>query len=227
MTAALADLTTRHADNSSDLTPDLVIIEEYESDGDIGPETELILDAVKDVIDCLFKLCIRIRNPSARQISTKARLFTEIDLDTGVDLIQAFEPYDVSHIQAIFMGDSTSEERDITDDDTNMNDRYLIERLSGANIQRRRQFAYWEHSHAKKARQTQQNLPSDSLPHFLPLPEAVAEVISPVGAQELSPEIKVVPQPMSVTTATHLPQQFLQVDDRNTRKSVSEYAPSL
>lgn len=62
----------------------------------------VLMDAIRDVIDHLFKLSTKIRNPSMRAISSKARTYRFIDQDSGVDLVKVFEHYDYDHACSIF-----------------------------------------------------------------------------------------------------------------------------
>lgn len=72
------------------------------SDAGSESDIELLLDSVKDVIDRLYKLSTKIRNPSTRLASSKAQRFRQIDDETGIDLLQTFEHYDYDFVRSIF-----------------------------------------------------------------------------------------------------------------------------
>jgi hypothetical protein len=72
------------------------------SDAESESDIELLLDSVKDVIDRLYKLSTKIRNPSTRLASSKAQRFRQIDDETGIDLLQTFEHYDYDFVRSIF-----------------------------------------------------------------------------------------------------------------------------
>lgn len=198
-----------------------VLIEEYESDDNAESGTELVLEAVQDVIDRLYKLSTKIRNPSTRQISAKAYAYTEIDPDTGIDLMRSFLPFDYAHILAIYENYNVK-----ADEPIGIEKEYLIKRLSDANSQRRRQFAHWKYSHDKKAKMTQQTSLRAPIPNpFLNLGQPTTQTL--LSSHKPFPQIAVASQPMSVTTATQLPRQLLHAEDLKSSKSVSEYVPSL
>ncbi|KAK5190084.1 general transcription repressor [Exophiala xenobiotica] len=75
-----------------------------DEDMDQAAYISILLQNVEDVIDRLFKLSTKIRNPSTRLISTRAKLYRYIDEDSGCDLLEAFKHYDYCHVLSIFRG---------------------------------------------------------------------------------------------------------------------------
>ena len=94
---------------------------------------------VVNCIDRLFRLSMKVRNPSMRIGPSKGFSFRKVDEDTGLDLFDRFTDLkiDEAHIKNLFQ----------------VHDRgrvsYLIARLTKANIQRRRLFAYWSQHRLK------------------------------------------------------------------------------
>lgn len=121
-------------------------------------------------IDRLYALSFRVRNPRMRTGLSKAQYYTEIDEQSGVDLIQAYWERDVYHITELFQSWRPNTE---IEDDVH----FLIQRLATANMHRRQQFKYWEQRRAKYeyyhraavaqlvgAKAINDNLPIDYLP---------------------------------------------------------------
>ncbi|KAK5204193.1 general transcription repressor [Exophiala xenobiotica] len=75
-----------------------------DEDMDQAAYISILLQSVEDVIDRLFKLSTKIRNPSTHLISTRVKLFRCIDEDSGCDLLEAFKHYDYCHVLSIFRG---------------------------------------------------------------------------------------------------------------------------
>lgn len=87
--------------------PQDVIIDDSDTsddeDMDQAAYVSQLLQSVEDVINRLFKLSTKIRNPSSRLISAKAKSFRCVDEDSGCDLFEAFRHYDYSHILSVFV----------------------------------------------------------------------------------------------------------------------------
>ncbi|PQE29588.1 meiosis-specific serine threonine- kinase mek1 protein [Rutstroemia sp. NJR-2017a BBW] len=71
-------------------------------DGMMDSDMDLLLDSIKEPIDCLYKLSTRIRNPAIRLGSIRAQNHQQVDEDTLVDLFDAFEDLDYGHINSLF-----------------------------------------------------------------------------------------------------------------------------
>ncbi|KAH8890590.1 hypothetical protein GQ53DRAFT_613633, partial [Thozetella sp. PMI_491] len=91
------------------------------------PTTELeqISTSVTDVVNCLLRLSVSIRNPAPHD-----RFVESLRSDTS-----HFEPYDIGHVREAF----------------NLLEEYLVERLGKANSRRRQYFEYRKNHHDKLA----------------------------------------------------------------------------
>ena len=49
---------------------------------------KVLLSSVADIVDNLYRLATKIRDPASRLPSSKARLFKKADPETGVDFIE-------------------------------------------------------------------------------------------------------------------------------------------
>lgn len=117
----------------------------YSEDEDDGsengaPKTELDqrFREVVDIIDNLYKLSVRIRQPTLRTRSLKAASYRPKDPETGVDILEVYANFDLQHTQELirhFRSSHVSEDNETND--------ILIDRLSKAITLRRRQFKYW------------------------------------------------------------------------------------
>lgn len=219
--------------------------EEQESDID------LLLDSVRDPIDRLFKISTRIRNPSSRLGSSKALRHQQLDQDSGIDLLRAFEYFDHDHISSLFLQyrksraleehETAESSRDIDRKDDanhvwepirtvlsqyqtdilNVTESFLVHRIARANMRRRQQFAYWKQHRDKLAQHTK------SFTLEIETREKTAPILINLekqGNELVIPGMAIVE---SVTTASCL--NNLQLADRDDRStvSVSEYAPSM
>lgn len=101
--------------------------------------SEAAFSSIVDCIDRLFRLSMKVRNPAMRIGLSKGYTFSKIDEDTDLDLFDCFADYkiDQEHIENVLKGYNPRQSW------VELSDSYLIARLTKANIQRRRQFAYW------------------------------------------------------------------------------------
>ena len=105
--------------------------------------TETLLENISSIIDRLYRLGFKIRNPSTRLGFSGARKYQEIDEETGVDLMRVFAAFDHQHMEQAFLQLWKAQEiRDVKD-------HYLVKRLAKANTRRRQQFRQWR-NHRKK-----------------------------------------------------------------------------
>ncbi|KAG9780374.1 hypothetical protein KCU88_g3711, partial [Aureobasidium melanogenum] len=97
-------LSTQPSTPSQQAQFDESVLEDSSDEEDLQPQQHLrlLLDSVREVIDGLFRLSTRIRNPATRLASSKAKLFQQIDVDSGVDLIKAFGHYDHDYVLSLF-----------------------------------------------------------------------------------------------------------------------------
>jgi hypothetical protein len=140
------------------------------------PAAAILLEAVIDINDNLYRLATKIRDPKTRLPSSKAQLFKKIDKDTNVDFIEEMKKTDRHHIEELFWEyrslkhtdfqavSATLESRDKLrrPRELEISDEILIARLAQANTYRRQQFSYWNRNRDKKAKETAEAL--DQLP---------------------------------------------------------------
>lgn len=137
-------------------------LNDYEDDS----EVESIFKTITDIIDRLYKLAIKIRNPKTRLATSKAVTFKKVDEDTGVDLIQEYVQADTRHVEELFWDHRRVDIEDpacIPEErrDCERRPRTLIEadhkiisRLVRANTRRRQQFGHWSRHRSKNAQET-------------------------------------------------------------------------
>ena len=126
------------------------------SDEDEGFDTfetesiaQITLENLSGVIDKLYRLSFKIRNPATRIGFSKASHYREVDHETGVDLIQQFEAADHRHLNEVVASLRRVLSEECADD-------FLVRRLARANTLRRQQIKKWKnHSTKMKSNQTQ------------------------------------------------------------------------
>lgn len=105
-----------------------------------APKTELEqrYREIVDIIDNLYKLSVRIRQPTLRTRSLKAASYRPKDPETGVDILEQYATFDLQHTKELVKQLRVPHTKDaIVDDDV------VVERLGRAITLRRRQFKYW------------------------------------------------------------------------------------
>ncbi|KAF3913587.1 hypothetical protein ABW20_dc0108486 [Dactylellina cionopaga] len=136
-----------------------------DSDGEIESDMELLLESVRDPIDRLYKLSTLIRNPSSRFASSKAHSHKQIDAETGVDLLEVIEAYEVDFVRSVFLQYRTSKTQEEEPEQTQdgevrevdaeeldspggkrvtlaASETFLIHRLARANVHRRQPISF-------------------------------------------------------------------------------------
>ncbi|KAF3932722.1 hypothetical protein ABW19_dt0204441 [Dactylella cylindrospora] len=232
-----------------DGSPDDETIEDGWGDTDDEGESdmELLLDSIKDPIDRLYKLSVWIRNPSSRFASSKVYAHKQVDSETGVDLLQAIEAFEVDYVHSVFLqyrrskeqaenpkGKAIIEEEELHDaafprDKKGLlegPESFLIQRLARANVRRRQQFSYWRNHHEKLALHTSTTDTLESKPHSTQILR-LDDLGLDIQPREIEPSMPNLVPSMSVTTATRLnvPNQPL-MESNLSVVSVSKYAPS-
>lgn len=96
----------------------------------------IVLENAKLIMDRLYKLSFKIRNPATRLGFSKARSYHEYDEDTGVDLMDWYASFDLRHMAEIMARYWRRSPEDCKN-------HYLVQRLASANTHRRRQFGQW------------------------------------------------------------------------------------
>lgn len=117
------------SDESSEDEEDLMSYQEASISG-------IVLENAKLMIDRLYKLSFKIRNPATRLGSSKARSYRALDEETGVDLMEQYACFDLWHVAEIvapYWG--------ISPEECESHD--VVQRLAKANTNRRRQFGQW------------------------------------------------------------------------------------
>lgn len=104
---------------------------------EIEPMPIVILTTITSIIDRLYRLAFKIRNPRIRIGRKRFSLHGNASSETESNLIECFRDLDVARISDLLL--SYRSNQDIAPYD------YLIQRLVRANAQRRRQFEYWKH----------------------------------------------------------------------------------
>ncbi|KAL1985602.1 hypothetical protein VTN96DRAFT_7582 [Rasamsonia emersonii] len=128
-------------DNVSD--DDLTDESEDEEKPGATKELSMRLESIGDIINSLYRLSFKIRNPDLRFKSLKPRLYREVDPETNTDLFSQFEIHDQQHVIDLIL--------DLRKDRVppeGFND-YMVPRLAAALTLRRRYFKYWE-KHSQK-----------------------------------------------------------------------------
>lgn len=104
--------------------------------------SSIVLENARLIIDRLYKLSFKIRNPATRLGFSKARKFRQIDEETGIDLMEGFASFDLRHVAEIiaqYWGMVQAECENFE----------LVQRLARANTRRRRQFGQWRRHRLK------------------------------------------------------------------------------
>ena len=104
--------------------------------------SDMILARLESIIDRLYRLSFRIRNPATRLGTSKASGYRDVDTNTGIDLIEMLAEADRRHIHELLKQMSGASLDDY-------NDHYLVSRLSQANTLRRKQFGQWRRHRRK------------------------------------------------------------------------------
>lgn len=115
--------------------------EDSDSDSDSGtPKTELgqRFREIVDIIDNLYHLAVRIRQPTLKTRSLKAASYRPKDPETGVDILEQYAVFDLQHTRELI-----AHLRAQHAPGTFLEDDVLVQRLGRAVTLRRRQFKYW------------------------------------------------------------------------------------
>ncbi|KAL8801035.1 MAG: hypothetical protein Q9182_004727 [Xanthomendoza sp. 2 TL-2023] len=169
------------------------------------------LGNVIDIIDKLYQLSFKIRNPVTRLGFSKAQTYQEIDKETGVDLIQRIADFDCQHVEHVFL------ELRKSDSVEDVHEHYLVKRLAKANTRRRQQFKHWR-AHRNK-------IEASSKPAIdLNLQVPSSNVLALEQKQLLETPVSGQPAPSMPSTATRLDPAVVNLDDTTSIISTSTYA---
>ncbi|KAF4979136.1 hypothetical protein FZEAL_4626 [Fusarium zealandicum] len=117
---------------------------------DAKKELPMRLSAIVNILNDLYKLGYKVRDPRLRPSSDKAILLSEKDPESGVDLLDQFSIFDGRHVEELL-----DELRRGRDAPSNVSET-LPQRLATAITLRRKYFRYWER-HSKKLSQSHLN----------------------------------------------------------------------
>jgi hypothetical protein len=101
--------------------------------------TQAYLNNLSSMVNSLYQVAFKIRNPAMRLGVSKAVKYEERDPDTGVNLIEAYASLDRAHIIELFGSFGHPEPEG----------HFLVHRLALANTRRRQQFRYWRRRRAQ------------------------------------------------------------------------------
>ncbi|CAI7606272.1 unnamed protein product [Penicillium pancosmium] len=116
--------------NESDSEEDL-------SSYEVEPMSIVLLHTIISIIDRLYRLAFKVRNPSIRLGFQRFPRAGIASSQADINLIECFRDLDVARISDLFL--SYRSNQDIAPCN------YLIQRLAKANAYRRQQFEYWKH----------------------------------------------------------------------------------
>ena len=166
--------------------------------------TEMILDRLESIIDRLYRLSFRIRNPATRLDISKASRYRQVDESTNIDLMDMFAEADRRHICELLKGSPIDQSKD----------NYLVSRLSQANNLRRKQFRHWGR-HRRMLKGSSQSKHIDKPER---LPKLVDGSITPRSSLSLSNK-----EPSRPATATRIADKHIGLDDGKSAVSASTY----
>lgn len=115
--------------------------EDEDDDNESGVRTtelEQRFCEIVDIIDNLYKLSVRIRQPTLRTRSLKAASYQPKDPETGIDLLEQYANFDLQHTKEL-----VGHLRAPHINGIKIENDVLVDRLSRAITLRRRQFKYW------------------------------------------------------------------------------------
>ena len=149
-------------------------LDDYEEESQLASS----LESAGDIINRLYRLSTKIRDPGTRLAPTKAYNYSVVDPDTGIDLVEQWTVFDTKHIEELLWDFRTDDSIPYTTEDDPVRDRthrprnlddndlILLKRLAKANTLRRKQFGQWRRHRDKvnhetiRARRQRHDLPS-------------------------------------------------------------------
>ena len=176
--------------------------------------SDMLLARLESIIDRLYRLSFRIRNPATRLGTSKASGYRDVDNNTGVDLIEMLAKADRRHIHELLKQMSGASPDDY-------NDHYLVSRLSQANTLRRKQFGQWRR-HRRKLEGFSQH--ERDLPLEKPLSGSRGQPPIPEGNNARTLLSSGDKEPSRPSTATRIADRHLDLDDNRSIVSTSTYA---
>lgn len=176
--------------------------------------SDMILARLESIIDRLYRLSFRIRNPATRLGTSKASGYCDIDDDTGIDLIEMLAEADRRHVHELLKQMSGASLDDY-------NDHYLVYRLSQANTLRRKQFGQWR-QHKKKLEGLSQHEHDSALEKHVNDSRGQLPLADGNNPPTLLPPGNI--EPSRPSTATRIADRNIDLDDNRSIVSISTYA---
>ncbi|KAF2676721.1 hypothetical protein K458DRAFT_351264 [Lentithecium fluviatile CBS 122367] len=194
------------------------------------PKTELDMrfGEIQDIVDNLYRISVRIRQPTIKSRSLKAASYRPKDPDTGVDILDQYAFFDLQYTRELVSHLRTAH---ASNPDEPHNDKgIIVNRLARAVTLRRRQFKYWSRHRQKlgvftslEEPQAPQKVERPEVLHRNDTLEAQPELPVPRNLND-APSQKTGKTLLSGTEATHHHQSL---DDIVDSKSVTSYATTV
>ncbi|KAF2262112.1 hypothetical protein CC78DRAFT_520841 [Lojkania enalia] len=203
--------------------------DEDDDDDRAAPKTELeqrFLEIV-DIVDNLYKLSVRIRTPTLKSRSLKAASYRPKDPETGIDIFEEYARFDLQHTRELIQHLRAEHVQEVDVD----ND-FLVGRISRAITLRRRQFKYWRRHRDKLGVSTILDDTHLTVQPIAQQPDALIrhdtlevqpERVVPIATKE-APSEKTGKTLLSGTEATQHHQSLDEIVDS---KSVTSYATTV
>ena len=176
--------------------------------------SDMSLTRLESIIDRLYRLSFRIRNPATRLGTSKASKYHDIDNSTGIDLIQMLAEADRRHVHELLKQMSGASLDDF-------DDHYLVSRLSQANTLRRKQFGQWRR-HRRKLEGLSHHEQASALEKHVSSSRRQPLLADGNNAPTLLPSSE--NEPSRPSTATRVADRHLDLDDNRSIVSTSTYA---
>lgn len=127
---------------------------------------QVLLEAIGSIIDRLYRLAFKIRNPALRIGLQKCLNDRQTVPESEKLLIESFRQTDVARITDILLSHRSN--------GSIYKDSFLVSRLANANTNRRRQFAYWKYRKARA--DIQSNLGLTGIGAAIPKPSTASSL---------------------------------------------------
>jgi O-acetyl-ADP-ribose deacetylase (regulator of RNase III) len=182
---------------------------------------------IVDIIDNLYKLSVRIRQPTIRSRSLKAASYAPKDPDTKVDVLEQYSNFDLQHTQELVrhLRMPYVNSGDAQEDDA------LVNRLARAVTLRRRQFKYWKRHRDKLGISTiledAPAKPQDARPDTINRHNTLEVQVSTPEQTTLKDATSEKTGRMTLLSGTEATHHHQSLDDIVDSKSVTSYATTV
>jgi O-acetyl-ADP-ribose deacetylase (regulator of RNase III) len=201
-------------DSDDDVSESSYAPSESEYGGEDLTELGMRFFNVIDIINNLYSLSIRIRNPVLRTRGQKAASYRPIDKSTGVDLLAEYSKYDLQHVREVI---ATLRREGIgTEQVVQPEDDYMVERLSNAITRRRQLFLYWRKHREKLAAEVEAVEDTGTAkppPTVKPIVEDQSNEQTPIEVIKIAPDAISEVKPKTLLSATTATQHHRSLDD--------------